>query len=72
MKLSELEALVKAIREQGNAMGNHDPTVELYTPDLDWNLTIDVTPATLVNYTARFEGDSAARGDVALYLKKID
>ena len=83
MKLSDLEALVKAMRERADHNGHKDPNVEFYESNcpefaaalangnafVNFDIDSEVTRDTLRHYTVTSDGSAAKRGDYAIPLK---
>lgn len=69
IRLSELEKMCADMRKAANAVGNADPSVELFVMgELD-NLTFaPMENTTVTDYMAKFDGDNAERGDFCLAL----
>ena len=83
MKLSTLEALVKAMRERASANDVDDPNVEFYENNcpqfaatlqngnafVNFDIDEEVTRETLCRHTVTSDGSAAKRGDYAIPLK---
>lgn len=83
MKLSTLEALVKAMRERASANDVDDPNVEFYETNcldpaatrangnafVNFDIDEEVTRETLRHHTVTSDGSAAKRGDYAIPLK---
>ena len=83
MKLSDLEALVKAMREQANHNGHKDPNVEFYENNcpqfaaalangnafVNFDIDSEVSQDTLRDHVVTSDGSAAKRGDYAIPLK---
>ena len=75
VRLSQIEAMVKAMREHADSVGNEDPIVEMCAADLDYNLVF-AEMTHIPDYAARFTGNAADqeinKGDFCLYLMRGD
>ena len=75
VRLSQIEAMVKAMREHADSVGNSDPIVEMCAADLDYNLVF-AEMTNIADYAARFTGKAADqeinKGDFCLYVMKGD
>ena len=83
MKLSDLEALVKAMRERADHHGHEDPNVEFYESNcpefaatlangnafVNFDIDSEVTRETLRQHVVTSDGSAAKRGDYAVPLK---
>ncbi len=83
MKLSDLEALVKAMRERADDHGHKDPNVEFYESNcpefaatlangnafVNFDIDSEVTRETLCQHVVTSDGGAAKRGDYAIPLK---
>ena len=67
--LSQLEALVKSMRDHANSIGVEDPAV-CFCDELNDDTLIIAEVQDVSNYSSRYTGDVANKGDFCLYLTK--
>ena len=67
--LSQLEALVKSMRDHANSIGVQDPAV-CFCDELNDDTLIIAEVQDVANYSSRYTGDVANKGDFCLYLTK--
>ena len=67
--LSQLEALVKSMREHADKIGVKDPAV-CFCDDLNDDTLVIAEVQDVSNYSSRYTGGVANKGDFCLYLTK--